>query len=412
MRALLREELQGLSAYGAPQLDVAVRLNVNENSYAPPEEVVRAVARALEGEISTLNRYPDRDALKLRSDLAAYLGHGLTAEHVYAANGSNEVQQQLLQAFGGPGRIALGFGPAYSMHPLLASGTATGWVDGGRGPDFGLTAEHVVAAIEQHRPALTFLCSPNNPTGTALSLDVVRAALAATSGLVVVDEAYAEFARPGTPSALTLLEGNPRLVVTRTMSKAFAFAGARVGYLAADPEVVDAVQLVRLPYHLSALTQAAARAALAHADVLLSTVEQIKIQRDRIVSELRAWGHAVADSDANFVLYRVAREGTADETDQKVVWRRILDAGVLVRDVGLPGWLRVTAGTPDETSAFLDAVGAPAGGALTAGGPVDAGGPEAAGAPAGGPETAGSGITSLPAETKGQDPGYRERTES
>ncbi|NUT21638.1 MAG: histidinol-phosphate transaminase [Hamadaea sp.] len=411
MRALLREELQGLSAYGAPQLDVAVRLNVNENSYAPPEEVVRAVARALEGEISTLNRYPDRDALKLRSDLAAYLGHGLTAEHVYAANGSNEVQQQLLQAFGGPGRIALGFGPAYSMHPLLASGTATGWVDGGRGPDFGLTAEHVVAAIEQHRPALTFLCSPNNPTGTALSLDVVRAALAATSGLVVVDEAYAEFARPGTPSALTLLEGNPRLVVTRTMSKAFAFAGARVGYLAADPEVVDAVQLVRLPYHLSALTQAAARAALAHADVLLSTVEQIKIQRDRIVAELRARGHAVADSDANFVLYRVAREGTADETDQKVVWRRILDAGVLVRDVGLPGWLRVTAGTPDETSAFLDAVGAPAGGALTAGGPVDAGGPEAAGAPAGGPETAGSGITSLPAETKGQDPGYRERTE-
>jgi histidinol-phosphate aminotransferase len=376
IRQLLREELRGLSAYGAPQLDVAIRLNVNENSYAPPEEVVRAVLRALEGEIATLNRYPDRDAVKLRSDLAAYLGHGLTAEQVYAANGSNEVQQQLLQAFGGPGRTALGFGPAYSMHPLLASGTATSWVDGERGPDFGLTAAHVVAAIEEHRPAIVFLCSPNNPTGTALSLDVVTAALAASPGLVVVDEAYAEFARPGTPSALSLLDAYPRLVVTRTMSKAFAFAGARVGYLAASPEIVEAVQLVRLPYHLSALTQAAARAALAHADVLLSTVEQIKAQRDRIVTVLRERGHQVADSDANFVLYRVAREGSADETDQKVVWQRILDAGVLVRDVGLPGWLRVTAGTPNETSAFLAAVR----------------------------DTAESGITSPPASARGRYP--------
>jgi len=356
IQALLREELRGMSAYGAPQLDVAIRLNVNENSYAPPEEVVRAVARALEGEIAGLNRYPDRDAVKLRADLAAYLGHGLTAEQLWAANGSNEVQQQLLQAFGGPGRVVLGFGPAYSMHPLLAAGTATGWVDGGRGPDFGLTAEHVVEQIERHGPALVFLCSPNNPTGTALDLSIVEAALSATAGLVIVDEAYAEFARPGTPSALTLLDEQPRLVVTRTMSKAFAFAGARVGYLAASPAIVDAVQLVRLPYHLSALTQAAARAALAHADALLATVEAIKVQRDRIVAELRARGHEVADSDANFVLYAVARAGTADETDQKVVWRRILDAGVLVRDVGLPGRLRVTAGTPAETDAFLAAV--------------------------------------------------------
>lgn len=356
IRALLREELRGLSAYGAPQLDVAIRLNVNENSYGPPEEVARAVARALAGEVADLNRYPDRDAVKLRADLAAYLGHGLTAEQLWAANGSNEVQQQLLQAFGGPGRIALGFGPAYSMHPLLAAGTATGWVDGGRGPDFELTAAHVVEQIARHRPAIVFLCSPNNPTGTALDLSVVEAALGAAEGIVVVDEAYAEFARPGTASALTLLEAQPRLVVTRTMSKAFSFAGARVGYLAASPSIVEAVQLVRLPYHLSALTQAAARAALAHAQALLSTVEIVKGQRDRIVAELRADGHRVADSDANFVLFDVARAGTGDETDQKVIWQRLLDEGVLIRDVGLPGRLRVTAGTPAETDAFLAAL--------------------------------------------------------
>lgn len=346
VQGLLREELRGLSAYGAPQLDVPVRLNTNENSYPLPDEVARAVERALVGEIRDLNRYPDRDAVKLRADLAAYAGHGLTAEQLWAANGSNEVQQQLFQAFAGPGRTALGFGPAYSMHPLLAVGTATGWVDGRRGDDFGLTAEHAVEQVELHRPALTMLCSPNNPTGTALDPDVVEAVLAASPGLVVVDEAYAEFRRPGTPSALELLERNERLVVTRTMSKAFAFAGARVGYLAAHRSIVAAVQLVRLPYHLSSLTQAAARAALAHADVLLATVEAIKHQRDRIVTELRADGWQVADSDANFVLFSVAG-------DQRAAWQFLLDRGVLVRDVGLPGWLRVTAGTEDETSAFL-----------------------------------------------------------
>ncbi|GAB4052987.1 histidinol-phosphate transaminase [Catellatospora paridis] len=349
VQELLREDLRGLSAYGAPQLDVPVRLNTNENSYPLPDEVVRAVSRAITGEIADLNRYPDRDAVKLRADLAAYCGHGLTAEQLWAANGSNEVQQQLFQAFAGPGRTALGFGPAYSMHPLLAVGTATTWVDGRRDADFGLTAEHAVAQVRAHRPALTLLCSPNNPTGTALDFAVIEAVLAETSGLVVVDEAYAEFRRPGTPSALELLDSHPRLVVSRTMSKAFAFAGARVGYLAAHPAVIEAVQLVRLPYHLSALTQAAARAALAHADVLLGTVEAIKAQRDRIVAELRESGWTVADSDANFVLF-----GRFD--DQKAAWQTLLDQGVLVRDVGLPGWLRVTAGTEQETTAFLNAM--------------------------------------------------------
>jgi len=344
----LRDELRGLRPYGAPQLDVAVRLNTNENSYPVPDEVVDALGKALGSELRDLNRYPDRDAVALRGDLANYLGHGLGVANLWAANGSNEIQQQLLQAFGGPGRTALGFTPAYSMHPLLAVGTGTRWVDGHRDVHFGLSTVDAVAQVREHRPDVVFLCSPNNPTGTALPLDVVRAVAETAPGMVVVDEAYAEFARPGTPSALTLLPAFPRMVVTRTMSKAFALAGARVGYLAAEPAVVDAVQLVRLPYHLSALTQAAARAALAHAGTLLATVEAVKVQRDRIVAELRARGLTVADSDANFVLF-------GQFTDSPALWRRLLDHGVLVRDVGLPGWLRVTAGTPQETDAFLAA---------------------------------------------------------
>jgi histidinol-phosphate aminotransferase len=314
-----------------------------------PDEVVEAIGKAVGEQLRDLNRYPDRDAVALRADLADYLGHGLTAGHVWAANGSNEVQQQLLQVFGGPGRTALGFAPSYSMHPLLALATGTRWVDGRRAGDFTLPADRAVEQVSRHAPDVVFVCSPNNPTGTALDLGVLAAVLAVAPGMVVVDEAYAEFARPGTPSALALLPDHPRLVVTRTMSKAFGFAGGRLGYLAADPAVVDAVQLVRLPYHLSALTQAAARAALAHRGALLATVEAIKAQRDRIVVELRRRGYAVADSDANFVLF-------GEFADQRATWRTLLDRGVLVRDVGVPGWLRVTAGTPDETDAFLGAL--------------------------------------------------------
>ncbi len=357
----LRDELRGMSPYGAPQLDVPVRLNTNENSYPVPEEVAAAMEKALADQVRDLNRYPDRDSVALRTDLAAYLGssagRGLTSANLWAANGSNEIQQQLLQTFGGPGRTALGFTPSYSMHPLLAAGTGTAWIDGRRDEQFEVPEAHAVEQVTKHQPDLVFLCSPNNPTGTALPLDVVRAVADAAPGMVIVDEAYAEFARPGTPSALTLLEGRPRLVVTRTMSKAFALAGGRIGYLAADPAVVDAVQLVRLPYHLSALTQAVARAALGHTEALLSTVDAIKAQRDRIVATLRGWGLRVADSDANFVLFGVpggAPPGVRG--DSKATWQALLDRGVLVRDVGLAGWLRVTAGTPAETDAFLAAL--------------------------------------------------------
>ncbi|GAA0566874.1 histidinol-phosphate transaminase [Paractinoplanes ferrugineus] len=345
----IRDDLRGRTPYGAPQLDVAVRLNTNENSYPLPDDVVEAIGKAVQAELRDLNRYPDRDAIALRTALADYLGHGLSVAEVWAANGSNEVQQQLLQAFGGPGRTALGFGPSYSMHPLLALGTGTGWIGALRDPDFGLDPGKAVAALDEHDPDLVFLCSPNNPTGTALDPEVITAVLERARGVVVVDEAYTEFARAGTPSALTLVPEHPRLIVTRTMSKAFGFAGGRLGYLAAHAAVVDAVQLVRLPYHLSSLTQAAARAAVAQRDALLATVEAIKVQRDRIVSTLRERGFRVADSDANFVLFEVGG-------DQRVAWQKLLDRGVLIRDVGLPGWLRVTAGTPAETDAFLEAL--------------------------------------------------------
>ncbi|MGI8695717.1 MAG: histidinol-phosphate transaminase [Mycobacteriales bacterium] len=345
----LRDDLRGRSPYGAPQIDVPVRLNTNENSFPLPAEVTAAIAAAARSAAPALNRYPDRDARALRADLAAYLDCGLSAAQVWAANGSNEILQQLLQAFGGPGRTALGFTPSYSMHPIICTGAGTTWRDGLREADFGVTPEHAVAAVREYRPDVVFLCSPNNPTGTALPLEVVEAVVAEASGMVVVDEAYAEFARPGTPSALSLLPGRPRLVVTRTMSKAFGMAGLRLGYLAADPAVIEAVMLVRLPYHLSALTQAAARAALAHAAPLLATVARVKAQRDRIVLQCRARGLAVADSDANFVL-------VGGFADAPAVWSALIARGVLIRDVGLPGWLRVTAGTPAEVDAFLGAL--------------------------------------------------------
>jgi histidinol-phosphate aminotransferase len=348
-RLPLREDLRGSTPYGAPQLDVPVRLNTNENSYDVPAEVAAAIVAAVTAEAAHLNRYPDREFTALREALAGYLGHGVTAEQIWAGNGSNEVLQHVLQAFGGPGRTALGFTPAYSMHPIISAGTGTAWVDGRRGDGFALDAAGAAAQVAERDPDVVFLCSPNNPTGTSLGLDVVEAVYDAGHGIVVVDEAYAEFARPGTPSALTLLPGRERLVVTRTMSKAFTLAGARLGYLAAHPAVCDAFRLVRLPYHLSSLTQAAARAAVAHVGALLGTVEAIMAQRDRIVAELSRLGLTPVPSDANFVLFG----GLADE---RSTWRALLGHGVLVRDVGLPHHLRVTAGTPEETGAFLVAL--------------------------------------------------------
>ena len=357
IEAMLRADLRGRTAYGAPQLDVPVALNTNENSYPVPAVVVEAMTKAVAAAASGLNRYPDREFTALREALAAYLSRSGTvigADQVWAGNGSNEVLLHLLQAFGGPGRTALGFTPAYSMHPIITTTTGTTWVDGLRGVAgggaFDLDAASAVEQVRAHRPDVVFLCSPNNPTGTALSLDTVVAVHdAAPDALIVVDEAYAEFARPGTPSALTLLEGRPRLVVTRTMSKAFALAGGRLGYLAADPSLVDALRLVRMPYHLATQTQAVALAALEHADLMLETVGAIKAERDRLVAELTAMGLDPVPSDANFVLF-------GGLEDSHTTWSALLERGVLVRDVGIAHYLRVTAGTPQETTAFLQAM--------------------------------------------------------
>lgn len=345
----LRDDLRGSSPYGAPQLDVPVVLNTNENPHAPSPELAKALADAVSEAALTLNRYPDRDALALRDALADYLGHGVTTDQVWAANGSNEILQQILQAFGGPGRVALGFEPSYSMHPIITRGTNTDWVSVPRGGDFAIDADTALEAIAEHRPSVVFLTSPNNPTGTALDLDDVLRIAEAAPGVVVVDEAYAEFRREGTPSALTLLEEHPRVIVSRTMSKAFALAGARVGYLAAHPAVVEALQLVRLPYHLSAVTQAVAVTALGHADELLSTVADLRAERDALVDWLRGEGFSVADSDANFVMFGLFE-------DRHQVWQALLEQQVLIRETGPDGWLRVTVGTAQETAAFRAAL--------------------------------------------------------
>jgi histidinol-phosphate aminotransferase len=348
----LREELRGVEPYGAPQLDVPVQLNVNENPYPPSAATVADIAAAVAEAASTLNRYPDREFTELREGLADYLGHGITADRVWAANGSNEVMLQLLQAFGGPGRTAVSFAPTYSMYPEYARDAMTGWVAGRRHQDFSFDLDHAKALIAEHRPSVVLLPSPNNPTGTALPHEVVDglcAFVAEYDGVLVIDEAYAEFRREGTPSALELLGSHRNLVVTRTMSKAFALAGARLGYLAAAPEICDALRVVRLPYHLSAVTQATASAALRHAPELLGNVATLRAERDRTVAWLRAQGLEVADSDANFCLF-----GTFE--DRHAVWQGLLDRGVLIRETGPEGWLRVSIGTPAEMKAFQDAL--------------------------------------------------------
>ncbi|MCA0442800.1 MULTISPECIES: histidinol-phosphate transaminase [Corynebacterium] len=348
----LRDELRGEEAYGAPQLDVDVRLNTNENPYPPSDDLIADLVAQVEKVASDLNRYPDRDAVALRSALADYVtrqtGVDITVDQVWAANGSNEILQQLLQAFGGPGRSAMGFVPSYSMHPILSSGTQTEFIGIDRDPEtFDIDMDSALAAIAEHRPDVIFITTPNNPTGNLTTLADLRRIIEAAPGIVIVDEAYAEFTEE--PSATTLLAEFPsKLVVSRTMSKAFDFAGGRLGYFVANPAFIDAVMLVRLPYHLSTLTQAAATVALRHSDATLSTVAKLADERDRVVAALNSYGYDVIDSYSNFVFFgRFADAATA--------WQSFLDEGVLIRDVGVPGRLRATIGLPSENDALLAA---------------------------------------------------------
>lgn len=349
----LRDELRGKSAYGAPQLTVTNQLNTNENPYPPGPAIVEDLVEEVRKLSGSLNRYPERDAHDLRVDLARYVsaqtGVEVTYEQLWAANGSNEVLQQLLQAFGGPGRKAMGFTPSYSMHPILCAGTQTEFiaVERPEALDFAIDVEAAAAAIAEHSPDVIFITTPNNPTGNITTLGDIETLVRLAPGIVIVDEAYAEFSHE--PSAVQLLQKYPtKLVVSRTMSKAFDFAGGRLGYFVAHPAFVEAVMLVRLPYHLSTLGQAVARVALRHSDDTLATVELLRQQREVVVAGLHELGLRVIESHSNFVFFGVFQ-------DNHATWQEFLDRDVLIRDVGVPGWLRATIGLPEENQAFLEA---------------------------------------------------------
>jgi histidinol-phosphate aminotransferase len=343
----LREELRQASPYGAPQLDLPVRLNVNENPYPPSDQARQDMVAAVTEVSAELNRYPDREAWALRGKLAAYLGHGLDPTRVWAANGSNEIMVQILQAFGGPGHTVLNFTPSYSMYPQYARDTYTAYRTEPRDDAFQIDPATAPAVIARLRPEVVVIANPNTPTGTLTPPSVVEAILQASPGVVVVDEAYQEFT--GAASSLELLDAYPRLLVARTMSKAFAFAGGRLGYLAASPAVVDALRVVRLPYHLSALTQAVAGAALDHADTMLAQVDHLRRTRDQALTRLRAMGLTVVDSAANFFLF-------GPFADRHAAWQGLVDQGVLVRETGPEPFLRACVGTDQEMDRFYAAL--------------------------------------------------------
>ena len=349
----LRDDLRSMSPYGAPQVPAQATLNTNENPYPPSLELIEAITQRVKRVSSTLNRYPDRDAIILRKSLASFVnelsGTTFTDSNIWAANGSNEVIQTLFLAFGS--RPSLGFTPSYSMHPLIAKVTGTTWIDGARQEDFSLDVDLATEQIRTHSPGLTFITTPNNPTGTVVTIDEIEKLAKATQevgGLLIVDEAYAEFSE--VESAVNLIGKYPHLVVIRTMSKAFAFAGARLGYLIASAELVQSMFLVRLPYHLSALTQAAAEVALEYRGELLGTVAALIDSRKMVVRELESMGYSVLPSQANFILF----SGFSQSAPQ--VWQMALDRGVLIRDVGLSGYLRATIGNEAENRKFLDAM--------------------------------------------------------
>lgn len=342
-----------MTVYGAPQLPAQAALNTNENPYSPSQELQKAITQSVALVASTLNRYPDRDALVLRSKLATYINESshvlMDVKNIWAANGSNEIIQSLFLAFGDGD--AIGFTPSYSMHSLIAKVTDTNWINGPRNLDFTFNIDLAVAAIREHKPTLTFITTPNNPTGDAIAIadiNVLADVVAEHGGLLIVDEAYAEFSQE--TSAVTLIARKPHVIVIRTMSKAFAFAGARLGYLVADAHVVDAMMLVRLPYHLSALTQAAAEVALDHRSELLAGVKSLIADREAMVLSLANLGLKTLPSSANFILF------TGFNASAPQLWASLLEKGVLIRDVGLSGYLRVTIGNEADNQRFIDAL--------------------------------------------------------
>ncbi|MGD0312396.1 MAG: histidinol-phosphate transaminase [Acidimicrobiales bacterium] len=347
----LRPDLAELTGYHSAQVDVDVRLNTNESPLAPPARWLDALRAGL-GDID-FNRYPDRQASALRRRLAE--SHSVRPDQVYCANGSNEVLQSLLLAFGGPDRTVALFEPTYTLHRHIARTTGTTVVAGRRTEAFCLDLDEVRRVTTSGRPAITFLCSPNNPTGRADSIEQIEAVVAMAPGLVVVDEAYGQFAPS---SALELVRrggpGTERLVVVRTFSKTWSMAGVRLGYLIAAPEVVAGCDVVTLPYHLDSAKQLAGRLALDYRDEMETRVALLKEERGRMAAALAGLPVESWPSDANFILFRPLA------VEARAVWTHLLDRSVLVRDCsewpGLAGCLRVTVGLPEENDRFLAAL--------------------------------------------------------
>ena len=364
-----RDDLQELSGYHSPQVSVEVRLNTNESPISPPREFVEAVASAVRD--VQWNRYPDRTATALREDIAAL--HGVSADNVFVANGSNEVLQSLLLAYSGAGRKVVTFEPTYQLHSHIARIAGATVVSGRRNPDFTLDAAEVARVCKQHSPSVTFLCSPNNPTGLAESQESIHAAVDETPGIVLVDEAYAQFS-PHT--ALGLVREDARVAVSRTYSKTWSMAAARLGYLIAPKWMVADLEVVALPYRVDALKQAAGRAALRFVSHMEHAVRDVVAQRERLVAAMTKMPLTVWPSQANFILFRpniptanpasaasgssTSGSSTSGGGAGRALWQALLDQSVLVRDCsswdGLTDCLRVTVGTPAENDRFLAAL--------------------------------------------------------
>ena len=340
----VRDDLVEVAAYVSPQYPARYRMNTNEAPYPPPPALIEEVTRGMKD--IALNRYPDREALDLVDAISEHVAW--PREGLWVANGSNEVFLHLFLAFGGPQRTSLTFEPTYSLHTSIPQVAGTRTIQLQRGEDLTIDVDEALRTISVDQPDVVIVCSPNNPTGGCEPLAAIEAFCDEAPGLVVVDEAYGEF-DAHEHSAKSLLESRPNLVITKTFSKAWRLAGVRIGYMLADPALIAELARVRLPYHLSSITQLIGVAAIRHASDTLEMIRSIVLERDRISTELAALGLKTYPSSANFVLFEVE--------EPHEIWEALLQRGVLVRDYsgqpGLERCLRVTAGLPEETDAFI-----------------------------------------------------------
>lgn len=344
----MRDDLRALEGYHSPQVHVRVRLNTNESPFPPPP----AWRDAFAAELSRVewHRYPDRAATALREGIAEQ--HGVRPDQVFAANGSNEVLQTLLLAYAGPGRTVATFEPTYQLHGHIARLTGATVAEGERADDFTLDLDEVRRVMSASRPTVTFLCSPNNPTGLVEPESNIRTVLSLVQeqgeSLLVVDEAYGQFADW---SAMGLVHDDIPMVVSRTFSKTWSMAGSRLGYLVGPSWLVDDLDKVVLPYHLDVAKQIAGRLALTFVHEMEDRVKVIVAERERLSAAMTAMPIDVFPSGANFILFRTRTLAG------KHVWQGLLDRSVLIRDCSgwprLEGCLRVTIGTPAENDEFL-----------------------------------------------------------